>query len=313
MSSFIERIIDSTVYHCPDPPPRKRDPSKPLQLICPGFPRSATESLQVALLQLGYDHTYHGWDVLLEEPHRLPAWARLGQRKFDGEEDGDCTITAEEFDALIGHSQAVIDTAASVFAAELITAYPDAKVILNTRSDLDAWNDSCVKNVGEINENWSIWFSSFFTSYGYWSWKAYERYLHPGLFRAPCSGSRGEVQKAIKKNGKWIYREHCAMIRGMVPKERLLEWSVEDGWQPLCEFLGKPVPDEPFPRTNGPAGFAKRVDQWFAQNRRMSIRNFSIFCGVLAGGVAGGMYVWDPSVFKRMSRGLVGLRGYIGA
>lgn len=32
------------------------------------------------------------------------------------------------------------------------------------------------------------------------------------------------------------------MIRGLVPKERLLEWSVEDGGEPLCRFLGKEPP-----------------------------------------------------------------------
>ena len=46
------------------------------------------------------------------------------------------------------------------------------------------------------------------------------------------------------------------MIRGLVPKERLLEWAVEDGWEPLCEFLDKPVPNEPFPHVNTGAGWA---------------------------------------------------------
>lgn len=47
------------------------------------------------------------------------------------------------------------------------------------------------------------------------------------------------------------------MIRGLVPKERLLEWSVEDGWEPLCKFLGKPVPEnEPFPHANSAAGWS---------------------------------------------------------
>lgn len=40
------------------------------------------------------------------------------------------------------------------------------------------------------------------------------------------------------------------MIRGLVPKERLLEWTVLEGWEPLCEFLDKEVPDEPFPHIN---------------------------------------------------------------
>jgi hypothetical protein len=43
------------------------------------------------------------------------------------------------------------------------------------------------------------------------------------------------VESGLVPNGKWIMREHCAMIRGMVPQDRLLEWAVEDGWEPLCK------------------------------------------------------------------------------
>lgn len=44
------------------------------------------------------------------------------------------------------------------------------------------------------------------------------------------------------------------MIRGLVPKGRLLEWSADEGWEPLCKFLGKEVPKQPFPRANAQAG-----------------------------------------------------------
>jgi hypothetical protein len=47
------------------------------------------------------------------------------------------------------------------------------------------------------------------------------------------------------------YLNHYADVRRKVPKERLLEFEAKDGWGPLCEFLGKPVPkDEPYPRVN---------------------------------------------------------------
>lgn len=49
--------------------------------------------------------------------------------------------------------------------------------------------------------------------------------------------------------------EHCNMIRGLVPNEKLLEWNVEDGWEPLCKFLDKTVPDEPFPHVNKASGW----------------------------------------------------------
>lgn len=64
-----------------------------------------------------------------------------------------------------------------------------------------------------------------------------------------------------KISGEFANRhpEHCNMIRGLVPKERLLEWTVQDGWEPLCKFLDKPIPDEPFPHVNKASGWDDRV------------------------------------------------------
>jgi hypothetical protein len=43
---------------------------------------------------------------------------------------------------------------------------------------------------------------------------------------------------------------HNKHVRSIVPKDNLLEFTPKDGWKPLCEFLGKEVPDEPFPHVN---------------------------------------------------------------
>jgi hypothetical protein len=40
------------------------------------------------------------------------------------------------------------------------------------------------------------------------------------------------------------------MVIKTVPKDKLLIMDIKDGWEPLCKFLGKPVPDKPFPRGN---------------------------------------------------------------
>ena len=34
------------------------------------------------------------------------------------------------------------------------------------------------------------------------------------------------------------------------PKEKLLVYHVSEGWEPLCKFLGKEIPDKPFPHKN---------------------------------------------------------------
>jgi hypothetical protein len=39
-------------------------------------------------------------------------------------------------------------------------------------------------------------------------------------------------------------------VKRRVPPERLLVYDVKEGWDPLCEFLGVPEPEEPFPRFN---------------------------------------------------------------
>jgi hypothetical protein len=48
-------------------------------------------------------------------------------------------------------------------------------------------------------------------------------------------------------------------VRANVPAERLLVWDVTQGWEPLCEFLELPVPDEPFPNVNDSVQFVERM------------------------------------------------------
>lgn len=56
-----------------------------------------------------------------------------------------------------------------------------------------------------------------------------------------------------------FYDAHYAEWRREIPRERVLEYKVQDGWGPLCEHLGVPVPmvevdgrmvEEEFPRLN---------------------------------------------------------------
>lgn len=59
------------------------------------------------------------------------------------------------------------------------------------------------------------------------------------------------------------YERHLAEVRAEAPSGRLLEWRAGDGWPPLCEALGVPVPDEPFPNVNSSDEF--QVQDWGSQ------------------------------------------------
>jgi hypothetical protein len=48
-------------------------------------------------------------------------------------------------------------------------------------------------------------------------------------------------------------------MRRLVPRERLLEYKLGSGWKPLCDFLGKEVPEEEFPNINDVAALKSKV------------------------------------------------------
>jgi Sulfotransferase domain len=74
-----------------------------------------------------------------------------------------------------------------------------------------------------------------------------------------------------------MYRERYAMVRWVTPRERLLEYTMGDGWEPLCEFLGKPVPEVGCPRVKD----QEYMREFLAIVTRRSIRNASITVGSL--------------------------------
>ena len=49
----------------------------------------------------------------------------------------------------------------------------------------------------------------------------------------------------MKSFKAWVER-----VKSTVPPEKLLVFDVKEGWEPLCKFLNKPVPNEPFPNIN---------------------------------------------------------------
>lgn len=60
------------------------------------------------------------------------------------------------------------------------------------------------------------------------------------------------------QNGRRSFQRHYDLVRSLVPPEKLLEYHVSDGWEPLCKFLDKPIPSGEIPFINQTAGFNER-------------------------------------------------------
>ena len=47
-----------------------------------------------------------------------------------------------------------------------------------------------------------------------------------------------------------FYNDWVEDVKKSIPKEKLLIFSVKEGWKPLCEFLNVEIPENPFPNVN---------------------------------------------------------------
>ena len=97
---------------------------RPMKVLALGLSRCGTESLKLALEDLGYKGVYHGYEVKGDE---CMVWTRLWDAKVAGL---GADIGVESFDKMIGNYEAVTDAPGNMFGKELVEAYPDAKVWL---------------------------------------------------------------------------------------------------------------------------------------------------------------------------------------
>ncbi|CZR59388.1 uncharacterized protein PAC_09280 [Phialocephala subalpina] len=217
-----------------------RDPRPvEMQVLCLGLSRTGTMSLYTALGKLGYK-SYHFMEIFSPEGISFKAiwcWKEALRAKLYSEGK---PFGKEEFDRVLGSYSAVTDVPNAVFADELIAAYPNAKVVLGVR-DPDKWMAS-VEN-------------SFFKVLGWPSYRFITTWIDPVL-RAErdvlelvlAQWTDGDIYNRAKVREGFL--RHNQHVRDIVPKDNLLEFEAKDGWEPLCAFLGRPVPDEPYPRIN---------------------------------------------------------------
>lgn len=219
-------------------------PNRPTQVLSLGLPRTGTASMAAALRILGYHDVWHGVDALGNSSE----WAIL-DRAADAtfptlpSYAGPPPFARADWDELWGPCEAITDIG-SIFSAQLVDAYPEAKVVLVER-DVETWYASVDEGVFS-----SLWGTvpDFFVGVveplvGSVAGPASRKHLL-GFFAARDVGE-------LRAKAREGYRAHYRRMREMVPKERLLDFKLEEGWGPLCEFLGREVPEGvPFPHVN---------------------------------------------------------------
>lgn len=206
-----------------------------LRVIGAGFGRTGTYSLKVALEQLGFGPTYHMAEVFQHLDH-LPLWQAAGEGK------------PTDWERLLEGYQAAVDWPVSAFYRELMAAYPEAKVILTVR-DAERWYESGRNTIFPGTEGGS--------EVG----APPEMQEHKEMVRTVVWDGVFGGRVHDRDHALAVYQQHQQMVREQVPADRLLVYDVKQGWEPLCAFLGVPVPaGQEFPHLNDTASFNARRD-----------------------------------------------------
>ena len=197
-----------------------------LKVIGAGVGRTGTYSLRLAINHLGLGPCHHMEEVLHDQARQVPLWVDAVNGKAD-------------WRAIYEGYESAVDWPTAGFYRELVAAFPSARFILTTRSP-DSWVSSFSETIYKILATkdqapapmraWLEMCIAVISRTGF----------PPGLDEA-----------ALKK----AFVAHDNAVRAVVPADRLLIYQVKEGWGPLCAFLGVPVPDVPFPRTNDRAEF----------------------------------------------------------
>lgn len=202
-----------------------RSPRK-VQLALVGLGRTGSTSFSAALKQLGYAPIH---DDEAAEVSDIYAALLDGSLTMD---EANEAIGERGFDAPMISLHKYVQWAATA---------PDIKVILTVRSP-QSWAESWL----------TVTPAAFFPEQRPFCWIPSIRQLadfnREIMLNVPTNGHPDlydDVPTLVEG-----YRAWTKYVVDTVPPERLLVFNVQQGWEPLCKFLEKPVPTTPFPHIN---------------------------------------------------------------
>jgi hypothetical protein len=203
-----------------------------MELIGAGWGRTGTMSLKTALEILDMP-CYHMIECLKHDDHSL-LWIKAAK----GE--------AVDYDSILSGYKATVDWPAAPFYKQLMERYPNAKVIVTTR-DPAKWYKSMHDTVWTIYQvlRSAPWYVKQFPGRGPVG-RLQREMLRTSIWDGDLQGIFGSDPDKAQQ----LFLQHIEEVKQFVPADRLLVFEVSQGWGPLCEFLGKPVPEQPFPHVN---------------------------------------------------------------
>jgi len=194
-----------------------------LKVIGAGYGRTGTSSLKSALEMLGFGPTHHMFEIIIH-PEQARFWDALAYGK------------SVNWDEVFEGYNSSVDWPSCKYYKELADHWPDAKVILSLRNP-KSWYKSVSETIMPSMKGPMILPNG-------------KRVGPPGDFAKILIGDQTFGQDLSEEHMIEVYERHNEEVKRTIPKDRLLVFQATDGWEPLCRFLGVPVPSEPYPKLN---------------------------------------------------------------
>lgn len=215
-----------------------------LKVVGAGLPRTATWSQSEALPVLLGGQCYHMHQVMQHHDH-VDTWIDALNGK------------SPDWNTFLEGYTAAVDWPASIFWEELAEANPDALILLSTRDSAETWYRSMSNTVLKALDM-SRQFDPADLPEGAEGPPPRFIEMTDALWQR-FVGEDSHVTPQDAEGAQRMYEKYVQHVRDTAPADRLLEWNASEGWGPLCERLGLPVPDQPFPHSNTTADFQKMM------------------------------------------------------
>lgn len=205
-----------------------------LQIVGAGYGRTGTNSLKLALEQLGFGPCHHMFEVRDDFERQVVFWedALVGK--------------AMDWDEVYAGFQSQVDWPGAHYWREVADHFPDAKVLLSVREP-NGWFDSFTKTIGDYMNKRG--------EHGDEQRNRTSKFVYQMIGIETFENRYNDRDYMVQK-----FNDHIATVQAAIPADRLLTFDVREGWAPLCAFLGVDVPDTPFPRSNSSKEFQERVE-----------------------------------------------------
>jgi len=237
-----------------------------LKVIGAGYGRTGTLSTYTALKQLGFP-CYHMFEVLENKANKthLDFWRRVGNTPVG---------TPHDWTQVFANYTAAVDNPACCVWRELMVTYPEAKVLLTLHpKGPEAWYESTIDTIYFTENRWQFQVLRLATPFG----RKMGDMSRKLIWQRNHKGTMNDRARAIAQ-----YQQHIEEVKAAVPPDKLLIFTADQGWEPLCKFLGVPMPAGPFPNVNDRAQIKKVI-------AGMTVGAYVIL-GVAAAVVAGLIY-----------------------